>query len=422
MSSFLEKYKDKYHFSVNFYSLFLIATFIPDLTGVNKLYIKYAYWVIKIFLAFLIIRKDKRPLFRFSVAEGLFFMLIVIYAARIFIDVFILPVSSIPKPEWSQATGIIDFIGYVIGILIAFSFRYDPAFHSPETFNFFWVSLSIALVLAYFLSYETLDLDVHNARYDANSTINSIMYGQTGCALALISLYGIANGPSKMRRLLFLLTMFLGLISIAKAGSRSPVIVFALVSIIYLLTRLGKFKGTLIISCFAFMLFFFIQPIMAFLESIGSTITNRLTNMIVEKESSGRDLIYSNTWNLIQEHPLFGSFYVIPKGPGAGGYPHNFLLEVFLATGIAGGILFLILLVITISKALKVIKFNSTASWVSLLYLQIIVYGMFSTGLYTSQDFWALLFLFASMNLSTYSAKPVQKKQVSRSVYLKLQK
>ena len=140
MSSFLEKYKDKFHFSVNFYSLFLIATFIPDLTGVNKLYIKYAYWAIKIFLAFLIIRRDKRPLFRFSVAEGLFFMLIVIYAARIFIDVFILPVTTIPRSEWTPATGTIDFIGYVIGILIAFSFRYDPAYHSAESCYLFLVS------------------------------------------------------------------------------------------------------------------------------------------------------------------------------------------------------------------------------------------------------------------------------------------
>jgi hypothetical protein len=122
MKAILEKYKSRYHFSVNFYSLFLIATFIPDVAGVNKLIIKYAYWAVKLLLAFLVLRKDKRSVFRPTLAEGLFFLLVFIYAVRIFIDVFTYSAISIPKSEWSHAMGVMDFVGYCIGILIALSF------------------------------------------------------------------------------------------------------------------------------------------------------------------------------------------------------------------------------------------------------------------------------------------------------------
>jgi len=422
MTNFIERYKHRFHFSVNFYSLFLIATFIPDVAGVDKGLIKYGFWLIKIILAIMVIRQDKRSLFRFTVTESLFLALVIIYTIRIFIDVFATQGIAIPKTEWTHTAGVIDFTGYCIGIIIAFSFRYDPAYQSEKSFDFFWKSLSISLVLAYFLSFPTLEMDVHNVRYDANSTINSIMYGQTGCALALISVYGIAKSPAKFKKFLFFLTLILGLISVAKAGSRSPVIVFGLVTIIYLITRLGKVKGVLLVTSFTFLVFLLIQPIMKFMESIGSTLTNRLTSMIVDKESSGRDVIYANTWKIIKEHPLFGSFYVIPKGPGAGGYPHNVILEVFMATGLVGGLLFIVLLFITISKALKIISYNSSASWIAILYLQIISYGMFSTGIYTSQDFWVLTFFFISMIITVHPVETVIRQRAPKMVYLKLQK
>ena len=389
-------YKEKYHFSVNLYSIFLIVTFIPDIVGIDNSLVKYLFWVVRLSLALWIIYKDYRSVFRLSLFEFLFVILALIYTTNLFIDVFLDPIPALKN------SGVTDFVGFCIGIILAFSFRYDPAFHSESSFQFFWVSLTFGLIVAYFLAVENVQFDVSNVRYDANSTINTIMYGQTGCALALVSLFGFIHYKKGLVKILFALTFVVGLLSIAKAGSRSPVVVLALVSIFYMIARLGKVKGLLILSTVVGLILINIKAIIGLLSSLGSSLAIRLTSMIQEGETSGRDVIYSNTLSIIQESPIFGSYYLIPKGIGAGGYPHNYFLEVFMATGIVGGSIFLALVLYSVYQSYSLIKSRHFSSWIVVLYLQILVYGMFSTGLYTSQDFWILLFYIGSLKTSSF--------------------
>ena len=380
----LEGYKANYHFSVNLYSIFLIVTFIPDIVGIDGSLVKYLFWVVRLVLALWIIYKDYRSVFRLSLFEFLFVILALTYTINLFIDVFLDPIPILKN------SGTTDFIGFCIGIVLALSFRYDFAFQSERSFQFFWVSLTVGLILAYFLAIENTHLDVSNVRYDANSTINTIMYGQTGCALALISLFGLVHYKKVLLKILFTLTFVVGLLSIAKAGSRSPVVVLALVSIFYMIARLGKVKGLLILSTAVGLILVNINAIIGLLSSMGSSLAVRLTSMIQDRETSGRDVIYANALSIIEESPIFGSYYLIPKGVGAGGYPHNYFLEVFMTTGIVGGVIFVALVLYSLFKSYNLIRAQHFSSWIVVLYLQILVYGMFSTGLYTSQDFWIL--------------------------------
>lgn len=402
MSTYLDKYKETLHVSVNLYSLFLIVTFIPDVFQIDNILIKHSYWVIKVFLACWIIYRNKHALSNFKTLELLFIVVSFIYVVNLYYDIFVEPLYFM-----TSARGGVDFTGFCLGIIIAFSFRYDPAFHSEKSFNFFWISLTIGLIAAFFLAFENLTLDAHNIRYDANSTINSIMYGQTGCALSLISIYGMVVGKSRFQKLLFLITFIIGLASIAKAGSRSPVVVLVLVSGFYFLARLGTFKGILIFCGLAILTTLYVDMIVDLLEAMGSNLAVRLNDMIVEGETSGRDNIYNNTLKIIDKSPVFGAYYVIPSGIGIKGYPHNFFLEVFLATGMLGGIPFVLLVLISFVKAYKFIKARHPASWLIILYVQIVCYGMFSTGLYTAQDFWALLFFMLSMEAYVLNPSPV---------------
>ncbi|WKN40440.1 O-antigen ligase family protein [Tunicatimonas pelagia] len=388
-------YKEKYHFSLNLYSIFLIVTFIPDIVGINNSIIKYLFWVVRLSLALWIIYKDYRSAFRLSLFEFLFVILALIYTTNLFIDVFLDPIPALKN------SGFTDFIGFFIGIILALSFRYDSAFHSETSFKFFWVTLTFGLIVAYFLAIENTHLDVSNVRYDANSTINTIMYGQTGCALSLISLFGFIHYKKATLKILFALTFVVGLLSIAKAGSRSPVVVLALVSIFYMIARLGKVKGLLILSVFVGLVLINIKAIIGLLSSMGSSLAVRLTSMIQDKETSGRDVIYANALSIIEESPIFGSYYLIPSGIGAGGYPHNYFLEVFMTTGALGGVIFLALVIYSLFKSYNLIRAQHFSSWIVILYLQILVYGMFSTGLYTSQDFWILLFYTGSLKVSS---------------------
>ncbi len=391
----LEGYKTNYHFSVNLYSIFLIVTFVPDIVGIDNSIVKYLFWVVRLALALWIIYSDRRSAFRLSLFEFLYVILALIYTINLFIDVFLDPIPTLKN------SGTTDFIGFFIGIILALSFRYDPAFHSEKSFLFFWISLTFGLIVAYFLAVENVKFDVSNVRYDANSTINTIMYGQTGCALALTSLFGFVHYRKVSLKILFTITFVIGMLSIAKAGSRSPVVVLALVSIFYMIARLGKVKGLLILFTAVGLLLVNIKAIVGLLTSMGSSLAVRLTSMIQDKETSGRDVIYANALSIIEESPIFGSYYLIPSGIGAGGYPHNYFLEVFMTTGFLGGTIFLALVIYSLFKSYSLIKSQHFSSWIVVLYLQILVYGMFSTGLYTSQDFWILLFFTGSLKASS---------------------
>ena len=394
-------YKEKLHFSVNFYSVFLLINFIPDFLGVSGNIIKYGYWGIKLSLAWWIINKSKRSFFHFTRTETLFIIVFIIYTVNLFIDVFIAPLH-----RFNSTAGSVDFVGFLLIIILAFSFSYDPDFHSEKSFWFFMGSLSIGLIIAYFFAIENHKLDPFNVRYDANSGVNSIWYGQMGCALALASIYGFTSYKKQALKFLFFVSFLIGMLSIAKAGSRSPVVVLALVAIFFFLAKLGELKGIIIICVLAGLLIIFINPIIDLLTAMGSNLAVRLTSMFVEGETSGRDIIYKNVLDIIKQSPIVGVYYIVPSGPGAGMYPHNYFLEVFMATGFLGGAPFMILIFISLVKSYNLIKMKHASSWIIILYLQILVYGMFSTGLYSSQDFWCLLFYLMSMKMYTKAVSP----------------
>ena len=394
MFTSIQTYKERYHFSVNFYSLFLLFTFIPDILHINSGPFKFIFWGIKMLLSIWVIAKTKNTFSRFNVQQMLYLLVFFIYAANIYVDVFISPL-----PILEHFTGVMDFIGFLIALILAFSFRYDPAYESQKSFNFFWVTLTIGLIMAYFMAIENLKLDVGNVRYDANSTVNTISYGQMGCALALISVYGITNNKKGGSRFLFFITFLIGLVSIAKAGSRSPVVVLVGVCAFYFMAKSGFIKGIMILGSMVLLFLIFYQPIMSLLNSMGSSIAIRIQSAIENKETSGRDVIWTNTLSIIQQSPIFGAYYIVPTGFGAGHYPHNFFLEVFLATGFVGGVPFVILTFTALVKSYRLIKMNHPCSWIIIMFLQIIVFGNFSTGLYSSQDYWILAFYICSIDM-----------------------
>ena len=388
------KYKEQYHFSVNFYSIFLIITAIPDILHISSSLIILPFWGIKVLLATWIISKDKRYSYSFSRIEILYFILVFIYIANLFADIFIFPSAVLGSQH-----GTMDFVGFLIGILLALSFRYDPAFHSEKSFKFFVITLSIGLIIAYFTAIPAKLYDEFNSRLDANSTINTIFYGIIGCALSITSIYGFVNYKKWLIKILFIIAFIIGFVSIAKAGSRSPVAVLILVTTFFLMARLGSMKGFIILFVLFCMVIIFLNPIIDLVHSMGSSLADRLTSSIKENDTSGRDLIWKNVLNIIEGSPILGAYYLVPSGIGVGGYPHNYILEAFMTTGLLGGIPFLFLVIFSLRKAFKLIKMRHPATWIVILYIQIIFYSMFSTGLYTGEDFWMLLFFMLSLKI-----------------------
>jgi hypothetical protein len=393
----INTYKEKYHFAMNFYSLFLLFTFIPDFIHTDSGLFRNLFWAIKILLAVWLISKTKRTFFNLSALEYVYLFVFLVYGARMYVNIFINPL-----PVLNYGNGVMDFIGFCIILILFFSFRYNEAYHSERSFQFFWITLTVGLIIAYFTAFENVKLDVNNVRYDANSTVNSINYGQMGCALSIVSVFALTKQGKLFTKLIFCLTFLIGMISIAKAGSRSPVAVLAFVTIFFFVARMGTLKSLVILLTISVILVFSYQVILDLLSSMGSSIAIRLQSAVVDNESNGRDEIWQNTMNIIGQSPYFGNYYIIPSGIGAGAYPHNFYLEAFMTTGMLGGVPFLFLVVVSLVRSYRLLQQKHPASWIVMLFLQLVIFGCFSTSLYSSQDFWVLLFF-------VLSAKPIAK-------------
>ncbi len=412
MNVSVRPYKEWVHFSMNFYSLFLLVTYIPDIAGIDNLLIRNLFWLVRLMLACWILFHQQQTAFHFNAVQKLYLVVCLIYIVNIFIDVYLDPNYFV----MGRTDGKMDLLGFILNIILALTFRYDDTFDSKNSFNFFWISLAFGLLLAFHFARLTprmLLFDEETTRYDANSTVNTIGYGQSGCAMCLVSVYGLLIHKKLTYKLIFLAMLALGFMSIVKAGSRSPVVVFVLVMAFYLISRLGKLKGFILFASFIGLFIVFINPIQDLLHSMGSNIGDRLINIVVNRDTSGREEIWKNVISIIGDSPIFGAYYLVPSGEGGGMYPHNFYLEVFMATGLLGGIPFMILIFYTLGKTYNLLRLQHSSTWILLLYLQIIIFGFFSTGLYSSQECWILIFLILTIKIPDENSAGVQSTNIA---------
>ena len=383
--TFYENYKLKYHFLVNFYSLFLLVTFIPDILGINSSIVTNGVWLLRTIAALWLINKHRKKIYILKFEEKIFLLVAFIYFINLFIDIFL---QYYPIGIGNSK----DLIGFSLSILVAYSFKCDDSFSSDTSYLYFISTLSIGLILAFFLAVPSPAPLI--GRFDANSTVNTIIYGKTGCALAIIAIYGYRNYNFRFSKLIFLFLTLLGILSIMRSGSRSPVVILLAVTAFYFITNFSFIKGIFIIGISSITLWLSLGILVELSELIGSDIVTRLIASIEDGDSR-----YKNVISIIKDSPILGSFYLIPSGIGKGAYPHNHFLEVFMTTGLLGGLPYVLMVIISLRKSFILLSQKRSSGWIALLFLQAFLYGMFSGNLYSAEDFWGLCFLVLSVDM-----------------------
>jgi hypothetical protein len=63
-------------------------------------------------------------------------------------------------------------------------------------------------------------------------------------------------------------------------------------------------------------------------------------------------------------------------------YPHNCVVEAFMATGTFGGAIFVLMLLMAIYRAINLTRLDVAMSWISRCFFQQLIAAMFSGGLY----------------------------------------
>lgn len=363
--------------------------------------LRYFFLAYSIFLFFLNFKY-----YKISNINKIFFMLNsfwIIYLIRIFIDIsffdIYLPLNN----------PLINYWGFAFGVCFLPAFNIQ--FSSDKSIeNFFKYLFPILLILSLFSIPNAQDSLMEYSRASGGLGLTSINYGQLGASLLLISIYKLTISKlSRINILLYVAGILVGLLIMGLSASKSPFVSSAAVIIIFLLSKFS-FKRYLVVSGFLILIISGIQFFLSFIEKSGSALLARY-NLFLEHGDENRIELIKDSFNEFINHPVFGNHFVLESGFSAGYYPHNIILESFMALGVFGGLLFLYILFNALKKSFQLLNKKSEYVWISILFFQYLFLAMLSGSLYNSFLFWSLLVLVLKVgqnkNLSSIESKVI---------------
>jgi len=108
-----------------------------------------------------------------------------------------------------------------------------------------------------------------------------------------------------------------------------------------------------------------------------------------------RPLLFKSAWEQFLSYPILGDQYLSRY---ANYYPHNIFLEVLMALGIIGGIIFILIIFFAVRKASVILRnYNEDIFIPFLLLITLVLAGMTSGSLFTGVGLWSWLSLFNSI-------------------------
>ncbi len=362
---------------------------------VNRVTLQVSAYIIAIMCMMVIAFKSKSVSYHnVKWFWSLLFIYLLFLFVRLFVD-FVLPDKGFFM--YNNSETVMFFYFCPILIPAVFFFKHKIEFNVRKCFWVCAIIFAICMVASY-RAFLSGDIEMSNdGRYGSGFGIFSISFGQYACSLILISIY-LLRGSSIMQKIILVSFILLGGICIALSGSRGPFVTLFLCLIMYFVANNPKLIWAFVIIGILVMFGDFLKELFmeldSYLRSIGITSFSRIVNTVfaddgLAKHSSGRDILYDEGVALFLKHPFFGNSFLIPGKI----YVHNIILEQFMATGIFGGLIFIIINIIAFRQGIKLIRFNRNLSIFPLLMLQYFVFGCLSLTIIALAPYWLFMFL-----------------------------
>lgn len=221
-------------------------------------------------------------------------------------------------------------------------------------------------------------------------SLNPISLGHIGASVLVLGYWRMRMSGVRLANMFFTLTACaLGGHVMLATGSRGPFVAFILAIVFFEVVKGGK-AAVLLILATAPLLATVTFDLQEFENILGTNLLSRLDSAIAttDASSTGRIAQVASAWRLFLDAPILGSRL---EDPAFGIYPHNIIVEAFMATGVFGGITLILLLFIAAFQALKIAKRDQNLSLFGALYVQYLVGAQFSGSIYTSATLWAMV-------------------------------
>lgn len=271
---------------------------------------------------------------------------------------------------------------YILGIILPAMFSIMQSYRSIDLDKALkWVYFGTVLTMALSLFNNTsllLDASEITGRAEGNLALNTISFGHLGTMGIVLSLYLLSKGKTSLiKKILFITVMLLSFLIMMRAGSRSPVLALLVILLFWLFTR-GKnlVLGISIVAVLVIFLVIFIEYVLDFMGDISPVMEARLRMSIYEGDTSYRNTLYEEAFHAFLDNPILGQQFALFDNSGGFFYPHNIIIEAFMALGILGGLAMIYILWIAVKKSYFLIKTKDPHFWVCLILIQQIVLSM----------------------------------------------
>jgi len=319
-----------------------------------------------------------------------------LYFIRIAMDGYITPVSLRIEPmEYLQKAAGAAFIPMFIFLL-----RLDNE-QNKIAFNSFWIVLGGCLLAAISFYGKFLHESYRFLTYagvDSAILMGPIGLAYIGVTITVISLQrSVSSVVHGKMHAISLLSIAGGAILIAVSGTRSALIAFFIAcSLIIVAEYLTSDRQKIVFSSI-FIVFGGI--LIAFAMNLYGADTADRYQILIQKlavgdpsTGGGRLLLYQNTLEQIFQNPLLGSGL---EEKNSQFYPHNHILEAFMATGVLGGVCFCILCWHTIKRCFLILLKEKSYGWIPCVFIVYFIHGLFSSSIIDSTLWYSMMAVYA---------------------------
>lgn len=374
---------------------------LATLLGVNNTPLSFFYRAV-VLLACLVILGGILAN-RMQVARGLVWIPIVVfwflYFIRIFLDTFV----NTATLEMERKYYWIWTIGACFIPMIALMSKMNRKSLNRAFFMFFAITSFAGAVFFYeacLAIAEGHSFIMASGRLEFEA-LNPISVGHLGGSLTIVGAYALLHDrPVKYRVvtiLFYIVSLLFGLSLLVFGVSRGPMLATSISLGLLAINRFRSKAGlilvmlTLIVGAGYFLAIYVeenvgLRPIVRILD-----VANPYTDVTILERYG----MLKGAWDQFLKSPILGSGL---EERNTGSYPHNVVIESFMATGLFGGLAFLSMLVIASLTGLRMIKKNLAHSWLALLFFQYLIGAMFSGAIWSNTVMWALLGVMFAMS------------------------
>jgi O-antigen ligase len=319
-----------------------------------------------------------------------------LYVTRFISDTVLFPVSIGENPDDIA----LFLFGMCLPTFIVFYLFGEIHLYSKALV---WSMLALGVCSAISMRLTQAQEDKLQGLHMGNDILNHIGYGHMGLTAMILGLFVLLQIGRVKRgwtlRLLAAATVCFGAFSILAASSRGALV--AAVLLLPIVVYLGLRRGSRLLAIgICVVLFFVVSAAAAYLTQNGTDVKRLLGSAEAYSVSNSsvyeRQYLARDAWHEYLQHPILGSSIVERRSLA---YPHNCVIEAFMATGTFGGAIFVLMLLMAIYRAIILTRIDVAMSWIPLCFFQQLIGAMFSGGLYGNAALWGMMAIVLGVDL-----------------------